>query len=151
MILMLCGPPGAGKSSIARRLMDRLDDAHLISSDQFKRRTYDRVMREVERRLGMQRHLVIDATFYKRRWRDRLREISADEGRVVTILIECSLETCLERNRERGTPIPEEAIHRIWNEFERPEDPDIRIDAEEESVEQAVDKILEEIANLESN
>lgn len=145
MILVLCGPAGAGKSSIALRLMEELDDAHLIFSDSFKRRAYDRIMKEVGERLGKQEYLVIDATFYKKRWRDRLREIAGDKERVVTVFVECSLEACLRRNQEREKPIPEAAIHIIWKGFEKPEDPDIHINTEEVGVEQAVDKILKEL------
>ena len=145
MILILCGPAGAGKSSIAQRLVEELDDARLISSDRFKRRAYDRIMKEVGERLGKQEYLVIDATFYKKRWRDRLIEIAGDEEKVVTVFIECSLETCLKRNRDRDTPIPEAAIHIIWKGFEKPDDPDIHINTDEVDVEQAVDKILKEL------
>ena len=145
MLLIICGPAGSGKSSIAKRLMEELDDAYLISSDAFKRKVYDRIMRETERRLGKQKYLIIDATFYRKRWRDRLREITSEEERAVTFFIDCSLETCLVRNREREKPIPEEAIHIIWNKFERPDDYDIYINTEKFSIEQAVDKILREL------
>ena len=145
MLLILCGPAGSGKSSIARRLMEEWDDAYLISSDRFKRKVYDRIMRETGRRLGKQKYLIIDATFYRKRWRDRLREIISDGERVVIIFIDCSLETCLVRNREREKPIPEEAIRIIWNKFERPDDYDIYINTEKFGIEQAVDKILKEL------
>lgn len=145
MLLILCGPAGSGKSSIARRLMEELDDAYLISSDAFKRKVYDRIMRETKRRLGKQKYLIIDATFYRKRWRDRLREITSDEERAVTIFIDCSLETCLERNREREKPIPEEAIHIIWNKFERTDDYDIYINTEKVGISKAVDIILRQL------
>ena len=125
--------------------MEELDDAYLISSDAFKRTVYDRIMRETERRLGKQKYLIIDATFYRKRWRDRLREITSDEERVVTIFIDCSLETCLERNREREKPIPEEAIRIIWNEFERLDDYDTYINTEKVGISKAVDIILRQL------
>jgi len=125
--------------------MEELDDAYLISSDMFKRKVYDRIMRETERRLGKQKYLITDATFYRKRWRDRLREITSDEERAVTIFIDCSLETCLERNREREKPIPEEAIHIIWNKFERLDDYDIYINTEKVGISKAVDIILRQL------
>jgi len=125
--------------------MEELDDAYLISSDAFKRKVYDRIMRETKRRLGKQKYLIIDATFYRKRWRDRLREITSDEERAVTIFIDCSLETCLERNREREKPIPEEAIHIIWNKFERTDDYDIYINTEKVGISKAVDIILRQL------
>jgi len=148
MIVVLCGPPGAGKTSIARRLMEVLGDAHLVSSDRFRRRAYDRVMREVGELLGGHEHLLIDATFYRRAWRDRLRDVVGGADRVVTVFVDCSLETCLRRNREREAPIPEAAVRMIWREFERPVDPEVHVFTDETSVEGAVEKIKTELDRL---
>ncbi len=148
MIVVLCGPPGAGKTSIARRLMEVLGDANLVSSDRFRRRAYDRVMKEVGEMLGGHEHLLIDATFYRRVWRDMLRDVVRGADRVVTVFVDCSIETCLRRNRERETPIPEAVVRMIWREFERPADPEVHVFTDEMSVEGAVEKIVAELEKL---
>jgi len=145
LILMFVGPPGAGKSTIAKRLAEVLGDSGVISSDEFRGRRYERMMREVDRRIGGEGLLILDATFYKKTWRERLRTVAAGRDEVVTVFFYCSLESCLSRNRSREEPIPERAIHIIWNEFEMPENPDIYIDTDETSVEDAVLKIMEEL------
>lgn len=145
MIVVIFGPAGAGKTSIARRLMEALDDAYLISSDGFKRRVYDRMMREVERRIGRQVYLVLDGTFYRKEWRERLRGIASNVEMVVTVFVDCTFETCLKRNREREKPIPEKAVSIIWKRFERPDEPDVHINTENAGTEEAVETILKEL------
>lgn len=45
--MIVCGPPGAGKTTIAVRARDRLAEAGLpfdiVHSDEFARRTYERM------------------------------------------------------------------------------------------------------------
>ena len=98
-------------------------------------------------RLGRNDNLIIDATFYRRSWRDRLRE-AAEGERLLTVFVDCSLETCLKRNREREKPVPEEAIYIIWNEFERPVVHDVHIDTDEVGVERAVETIMRALSSL---
>ena len=40
MIILFCGPPASGKSTIVARLVERLKDYKLIISGEFKRKTY---------------------------------------------------------------------------------------------------------------
>lgn len=149
MIILLCGPVGAGKTSIAERLAERLEDALIISSERFKRRVYERMLGEVRRRLGRQRYLILDATFYKEAYRRSIKELESKGERILTVLLECPLEICLERNRRREKAIPERAVRIIWREFERPETPDIRIDTSIFSVEEAVKTIICRLKPLE--
>ncbi|MEM2892753.1 MAG: AAA family ATPase [Candidatus Bathyarchaeia archaeon] len=123
-------------------MAERLEDAMIIPSERFKGRVYERMFREAERRLGRQEYLILDATFYKEAYRRRMMELESKGEKVVTILLDCPLEICLKRNRERERPIPERAVKIIWREFERPETPDIYIDTGTSSVEEAVKTIL---------
>jgi len=151
MIIALCGPPGCGKSTIAQKLMNRLEDAHLISSEWFKRRVYERLFEKVGRMLGRQRYLVLDATFYRNQYRNRLREIASGRDRVLIVFLDCPLEISLKRNKERPNPIPEEAVRIMFSIFERPEDPDVQINTYETGAEEVVEIILETIRKVESD
>ena len=48
MIIVFCGPPASGKSTIARKLAEKLENSKLVSSDEFKRKTYKRMFAETE-------------------------------------------------------------------------------------------------------
>lgn len=148
IVIILCGPVAVGKSSIARRLRELLPDSRVISTDAFKRRVYRRLMNELYRSLGEYRYIILDGTFYRKAWRDRVREIVGNRGRVLTILLKAPLELCLKRNAERSKPIPEEAVHIIWSEFQWPLDADLEIETDRCDAEEAVKLILRHIEGL---
>jgi len=148
IVIILCGPVAVGKSSIARRLRELLPDSRVISTDAFKRRAYRRLMNELYRSLGEYRYIILDGTFYRKAWRERVREIVSHRGRVFTVLLRAPLELCLKRNAERSKPIPEEAVHIIWSEFQWPLDADLEIETDRCDEEEAVKLILRHIQGL---
>ncbi|MFC4436591.1 MULTISPECIES: AAA family ATPase [Natrialbaceae] len=140
MIVVICGPPGAGKTTIAtrvdRRLESRDEPTRLLHSDDFSSRTYERLSERVAE--GPDDVLwLVDGTFYRRRWQERFRTL--DEVRFV--LVTATLETCLERNRNRRESIDERGVHVIYREFEPP-NPDLGIDTDESSVTEATAQVL---------
>lgn len=146
-MLVFCGPPASGKSTIARRLAGRLEDIRLVSSDEFKRKTYEHMFAEAEGWAGKVKYLLLNGTFYRREWRDRINEIAERKGeRVFVIYVTCSLQTCLKRNESREERIEEKAVHIIYNQFEKPEAPDLLIDTDVLSVDGAVEGILKSIS-----
>jgi tRNA uridine 5-carbamoylmethylation protein Kti12 len=138
VILLVCGPPGAGKSTVADRLRDRLAaqgrSFRRLDSDQFSRDTYRRLYERVE---GSDADWIVSGTFYKREWQARFERLED----VVVVYLQAALETCLERNRQRAAPIDEAAVHIVWREFDEP-DADITISVNERSVEAVVDRVL---------
>lgn len=148
MIILFCGPPASGKSAIAKKLVEMLKEFRLVVSDEFKRKTYKHMFGETERWAGRVRHLVLNGTFYRKEWRDKVREISKKKGEsVFTIYVTCSLETCLSRNRLRKEPIEEKAVRIIYNQFERPETADLTIDTDVLNIDEAVRTILKSLTS----
>lgn len=141
MIVLLCGPPGVGKTTVAtgvaERLADRGSPIRVVHSDDFARSTYERMY---ERVAGAGGDWLLDGTFYEREWRERFRGL--DELRVVYLTAD--LETCLERNREREDPISETGIHVIYRAFELPR-ADLTVDTDELAVVEAVTRVVRAI------
>ena len=144
MILIVCGPPGAGKTTIVTAVRDRLEardepvPVRIHHSDDFSSRTYEQLF-ERARDDPVEAITIVDGTFYEREWQTQFRTLGfREEIRFVTVT--ASLETCLERNRTRADPIEEQGVHVIYREFDAPADA-LEIDTGAVDVETAVDRI----------
>lgn len=147
MMLLFCGPPGSGKTEIARRLAERLGDAKIISTANFKRKVYRRLFAETEKFAGAAKYLILDGTFHRREWRETVKEIAKrNRQQVITIYLNCSLETCLRRNEARKDRIEERAVRIVYNQMEIPDSPDIVVDTDVFGPDEAVDLISRFIA-----
>jgi len=94
--------------------------------------------------LGTIDYFLIDATFYKKQWRQKVRTIAGREN-VLFCYLQCPLRTCIERNESRKPSLPERVIHIINKEMEIPENPDVLIDTGKVGAERAVAQILEKV------
>lgn len=141
MIVIICGPPAVGKTTVGRLLRERLDAeglaVDLVDSDEFATNTYDRLY---DRVVDAENHVVVAGTFYKRQWQERFRQLDD----LVIVYLRANTETCLERNRERSQPIAERAIHIICAEFDDP-DAEITVDVTERSPQDVVNLIRSEL------
>ncbi|WP_339104839.1 AAA family ATPase [Haloterrigena salinisoli] len=144
MILVVCGPPGAGKTTIATAVRNRLEargepvPVLLHHSDDFSSRTYEQLF-ERARDDPVETLTVVDGTFYEREWQTQFRTLGFREA-IRFVFVTASLETCLERNRTRADPIEEQGVHVIYREFDAPEDA-LELDTDAVDVESAVDRI----------
>lgn len=80
---------------------------------------------------------LVDGTFYRREWQTQFRTL----GDVRFVLVTASLETCLERNRDRADPIDEQGVHVVYREFDEP-DADLEIDTDRCGPAEATDRIV---------
>ncbi|MFC6719193.1 AAA family ATPase [Natrialbaceae archaeon GCM10025810] len=140
MLVILCGPPATGKTTLARSLRDRLA-AHgyefdSLHSDDFNRRTYERMSERVSEAEG-DRNWIFDGTFFRRRHRERFRRL---EDHCYVVRVRASLETSLRRNRDRESSIDERGAHVMYAEFEPPR-ADLTLDTDDLSEKEALDRL----------
>ncbi|NGM68599.1 AAA family ATPase [Natronolimnobius sp. AArcel1] len=140
MLVVICGPPGAGKTTITtalrRRLERRGEAVRTLHSDSFSSRTYDQLSERV-RETPASAITIVDGTFYRKRWQTQFRAFEP----VRFVHVTAALETCLERNRARAESIDEQGVHVVYREFSTPA-ADVRIDTDEESVSAAVEQLV---------
>lgn len=145
MIILFCGIPGCGKSTIAELLAERLTvlgRIQLLVSDKLRPPVYKKLFRALATSEKRADFIILDATFYKSEWRQQVRALAASE-KVITVYVECPLSTALERNRTRQANISEKAVRIIFHKFEPPMNPTIKIDTTVTAPVPAADQIFE--------
>jgi predicted kinase len=144
MIILFCGIPASGKTTIAELLASRLaalGRVRILTSDRLKPPVYRRMFQDLENERSELDFLILDATFYKKEWRDRVAELAAGE-RVVTVYLHCPRETALQRNRGRRPNISERALHIVYHRLQTPNDPDLTIDTSRNAAPEAAELIF---------
>lgn len=147
MVIIFCGVPGSGKSTIAKILVEKLKErgkVEFLVSDEIRGKRYSQIYRWLRENLDRADYLIVDATFYKKEWREKVKEI-ANGKNVFIIFLHCSLKTCLERNKERKPSFPDRVIHIINAEMEKPENPNLSINTDKIKPEEAASLILKKL------
>jgi adenylylsulfate kinase len=137
VILVVCGPAGAGKTTVATRLRERLAargrEFRLLHSDEFSRDTYGQMY---DRVAGSDDDWLVDGTFYEPGFQERFAPLDP-----VVVHLRASLDTCLSRNAAREESLPETAVHVVFHEFHEP-DADVVVDVDDLTPEETVEAVL---------
>lgn len=114
-LVVVCGLPGAGKTTVAGVLTDRLE-AEIIRTDVVRkdcfpdpeytseetRATYEETLARAKRALERDGGAIVDGTFRRERLRDRARAVAEDVGaRFDLVHVECAKPVVKSRLAER--------------------------------------------------
>lgn len=129
---MFIGIPGCGKSTHARKMMEKDSSIVIVSSDAIRKELYgseedqshnQEVFNEVFKRtraaLVNDLHVIVDATNLSRKRRIAfLKQFNSCEKRATVFAI--PFEVCCERNNSRERTVPQYAMDRMYRSFEPP-------------------------------
>ena len=166
-VIWLTGLPGSGKTTIATLLQERLKEKGVITahleSDQLRKiltpePDYSRKEREwfysvlvfIGRLLSDHGvHVLMDATANLRKYRDDMR---AAVPSFVEIYVRCPLDVCRRRDpkgiyaaAEKGETM---TVPGLQESYQEPENPEVVVDSNITSVEQAVQRIVEHLQTI---
>jgi predicted kinase len=153
-LVIFCGIPGSGKTTIARLVADSVKESILIQTDGVRgmlahpnfegaesKFVYDACFAIAREALRAGYLVVLDATFMREEYRSEARnELRKYFTKVDTVWVACSLETALKRNAARENPVPPEKVIGIFNRFEAPRRA-LRVDSSRLSPEAAANRI----------
>lgn len=123
---VMCGAPGAGKSTYVAQLLGEHPDALVVCGDNIREELYgDASIQghypDIQRRMvemireGQGRVVIMDGTHCLAAYRKTASNILRDFGytEIELVVVNRSLETCLEQNAARDRKVPEEVIERM--------------------------------------
>jgi hypothetical protein len=131
--VVVCGLPGAGKTTVAERATDRLDGTRLRTdvirkelfpdpeyTDAESRAVYEELFARSRRRVADGEPVVLDATFSDRPDRERARELAAALDVPFTLVaVECE-QAVVERRIRQRTDDESDAdveVHRLFRDL----------------------------------
>lgn len=124
MLVVVCGPPGTGKTTVSEWLADRFDACLLrtdvvrtdvvedpVYTEAERERVYEELFERIAERLESGETVVADGTFDRRPYRERVRELGRRAGAAVELVrVTCDPETVKPRIRDRDGDASEATV-----------------------------------------
>ncbi len=101
MLIIICGLPGTGKTTLAKAVAEKINAVYLNSdsirmsmleereyTEEEKKRVYEAMFVEAEKQLTEGKNVVLDATFYKKELRETAEGV-AKKADVGFFIVEC--------------------------------------------------------------
>jgi predicted kinase len=160
-LILLCGIPGSGKTTIGKEVAARLERCVHVQTDAIRamlaradysslesRFVYEAATSVAKDALRQGYDVVLDATFPREEFRrEAISRLRGDAEASVVVWVWCDPTLAYKRNSQRAERVPLESFLRLWRGFEPPGGA-LRIDSEAIAPGEAAEKILGELARI---
>jgi predicted kinase len=158
-LVLFCGIPGSGKTTVASVLAARLPRSVLIQTDKIRtmvatpkytgaesKFVYSSLISVGSEALRAGYDTLLEGTFPREEFRrDALVALSPLAEKTLTVYLQCEPELAFGRNSGRQEVVPWERFFRIFTQFEEPASA-LKIDTTSVSPQESVERILEALA-----
>lgn len=164
-LVVVCGFPGVGKSTVSAAIVDRLGGTRfrtdVVRNDLFnapdytveeERQVYDEICQRAREALRRHQTVVLDGTFYRQRYRDRASSIAVDAGSDLLIIrVDCDLQTVRDRISSRSDDESDAdfRIHKLYRERFEPIERDYELIDNSDEIDETMRQIERLTATLE--
>lgn len=132
-LILLIGPPGAGKTTYAKKYISQHANTVLLSSDKIRKEMwgneaiqgdnneiFGRMQTRTVNSLNFGYNVIYDATNMTRKDRARIIATCPKFARIEAHIIWAPIETCIERDYTRERTVGKEVIDRMLKRFQMP-------------------------------
>lgn len=127
-IILLAGPPGAGKTTIANDIVNKFDNFVIVSPDKIREEitgdsasqaqndaVFARVYSMLVSYLDAGYNVIYDATNCRSTYRYKIIDVVDEHAyKIICIMSTTPISECLRRNKERGRVVPEDVIEKMY-------------------------------------
>lgn len=119
-LIVLCGAPGSGKTTLSKQLAEQYKAVH-ISFDERKYIQYAEMISPIVETLTEGKSVVADAVFAGINKRAMVLDAVKDiPCRKILFYMDTPLEECLRRNASREKRLPDFVVEHLYNSIEPP-------------------------------
>ena len=127
-LIIMVGPPGAGKTTIAEEIVDKFDNFVIVSPDRIREEitgdmnnqsqnevVFSRVYGQLSAYLEDGRNVVYDATNCRSSYRYKIIDACKTYAyKIICLMSTTPITQCIRRNDERNRMIPEDVIEKMY-------------------------------------
>ena len=154
-LVVFCGIPGSGKTTIAKLVANSFEGSILIETDSVRKMiarpsfsadeskfVYNACFAIAKEALKAGYLVLLDGTFLREEYRQGARRVLRRYcERIDTVWVRCGLETALERNSARNVVVPAVKVQAMFDAFEPPRVA-VRVDSSRMTPESASKRVV---------